>query len=167
MKSKLINKNAYEAVCKNCKYGRLSPEKDTVLCVKKGIVDPDGVCKKYSYDPLKRIPRKMPAVMTANPEDFDLNIGFEPPESKENKKESEEENPFREETEYNADFDSNETEEETDTECFDDYKEESEEINDTDDEEFIPAEKPTGDKDDSGKLWTTMQLIDIDDSDSL
>ena len=37
MKSKLLNKNAYEAICRNCRHGRLSPEGDTVLCVKKGI----------------------------------------------------------------------------------------------------------------------------------
>ncbi len=77
MKKKLLNKNAYEAICRNCKHGRLSPEGDTVLCMKKGIVDPDDTCRRYSYDPLKRVPRKMPAVREANPEDFDLNAGFE------------------------------------------------------------------------------------------
>lgn len=79
MKSKLLNKNAYEAVCRNCRHGRLSPEGDSVLCVKKGITDPDGNCRRYSYDPLKRIPRKPLTVSSANPEDFDLNIGFEAP----------------------------------------------------------------------------------------
>ena len=79
MKSKLLNKNAYEAVCRNCKHGRLSPEGDAVLCVKKGIVDPDWSCRRYSYDPLKRVPRKMPAVREANPEDFDLNAGVDIP----------------------------------------------------------------------------------------
>lgn len=74
MKSKLLNKNAYEAVCRNCKNGRLSPDGENVLCVKKGIVDPDGKCRRYSYDPLKRVPRRMPAVREVNPEDFDLNI---------------------------------------------------------------------------------------------
>lgn len=74
MKSKLLNKNAYEAVCKNCKYGRLSPDGENVLCVKKGVVEPDGKCRRYSYDPLKRVPRKAPVLMTADPSDFDLNI---------------------------------------------------------------------------------------------
>ena len=70
MKSKLFNKNAYEAVCRNCKNGRLSPEGESVLCVKKGIVDPDGKCRRYSYDPLKRVPRRMPTVREVDPEDF-------------------------------------------------------------------------------------------------
>ena len=74
MKSKLLNKNAYEAVCRNCKHGRLSPDGETVLCVKKGLVEPDGKCRRYSYDPLKRVPRKAPVLMTADPSDFDLNI---------------------------------------------------------------------------------------------
>lgn len=84
MKSKLLNKDAYEAICRNCKHGRLSPEGDTVLCVKKGIVDPDGSCRRYSYDPLKRVPRKMPAVREANPEDFDLSIDIDLPEKPKN-----------------------------------------------------------------------------------
>ncbi len=70
MKSKLFNKNAYEAVCRNCKNGRLNPEGESVLCVKKGIVDPDGKCRRYSYDPLKRVPRRKLVVSEANPEDF-------------------------------------------------------------------------------------------------
>ncbi len=78
MKSKLLNKNAYEAVCRNCKHGRLSPDGETVLCVKKGVVEPDGKCRRYSYDPLKRVPRKAPVLMTADPDDFDLNLGTEP-----------------------------------------------------------------------------------------
>ena len=72
MKSKLINKDAYEKTCRNCKNGRLSPEGDSVLCVKKGIVDADGKCRRYSYDPLKRVPRKKPVPASANPEDFVL-----------------------------------------------------------------------------------------------
>ena len=72
MKSKLLNKDAYEAICRNCKHGRLSPEGDTVLCVKKGIVDPDGSCRRYSYDPLKRIPKKPLLVERANPSDFEI-----------------------------------------------------------------------------------------------
>lgn len=77
MKSKLLNKNAYEAVCRNCKNGRLSPDGETVLCVKKGVVGPDGKCRRYSYDPLKRVPRKAPVLMTADPDEFDLNVDFE------------------------------------------------------------------------------------------
>ena len=72
MKSKLFNKNAYEAVCRNCKNGRLSPEGESVLCVKKGIVDPDGKCRRYSYDPLKRVPITNDIKSDFKKEDFEI-----------------------------------------------------------------------------------------------
>ena len=72
MKKKLINKDAYEPACKLCRYGRLNPEGDTVLCVKKGLVDPDGKCRRYDYDPLKRRPNKPLTVASADPADFEL-----------------------------------------------------------------------------------------------
>ena len=36
--------------CEYCAYGRLSPDKETVLCEKKGVVERDGHCRKYKYD---------------------------------------------------------------------------------------------------------------------
>ncbi len=50
--SEFTNKN--EKVCRLCEHGRLSTDKSAVVCMKKGIVDPDGKCRKYVYDPLKR-----------------------------------------------------------------------------------------------------------------
>ena len=38
--SKFTNKN--EKVCRLCEHGRLSTDKSAVVCMKKGIVDPDG-----------------------------------------------------------------------------------------------------------------------------
>jgi hypothetical protein len=72
MKSKLLNKNAYEAICRNCRHGRLSPDEESVLCVKKGIVEPDSKCMKYSYDPLKRRPMKKLLIEKADPSEFEL-----------------------------------------------------------------------------------------------
>lgn len=72
MKGKLVNKKQYDAVCRHCKNGRLAPDKESVLCIKKGIVDPDGKCRRYVYDPLKRIPKKPLKVETANPSEFEL-----------------------------------------------------------------------------------------------
>ena len=72
MKSKLLNKDAYEAICRNCKHGRLSPDESSVLCIKKGIVETDGKFRKYSYDPLKRRPQKPLIIERANPSEFEL-----------------------------------------------------------------------------------------------
>ena len=74
MKKRLLEKKKYPAVCETCLHGRLSPDEESVLCVKKGIVEPDGKCRRYSYDPLKRRPKKPLLVERADPSDFDLNI---------------------------------------------------------------------------------------------
>lgn len=72
MKRKLLEKKKYPAVCENCLHGRLSPDEQSVLCIKKGIVEPDGSCRRYSYDPLKRKPKKPLLIEQANPADFEL-----------------------------------------------------------------------------------------------
>lgn len=72
MKRKLLEKKKYPSVCETCLHGRLSPDGRNVLCVKKGIVETDGKCRKYSYDPLKRIPKKPLLVEQANPKDFEI-----------------------------------------------------------------------------------------------
>ena len=46
-----------EPRCAYCKRGARLDE-DQVMCVKKGIVSPAGSCRKFKYDPLKRVPPK-------------------------------------------------------------------------------------------------------------
>lgn len=46
-----------EPRCAYCKRGAPLDE-DQVMCVKKGIVSPAGSCRKFKYDPLKRVPPK-------------------------------------------------------------------------------------------------------------
>ena len=58
--------------CEYCKYGRLTADKGTVLCAKKGPVAPDYHCRKYKYDILKREPRKANPIEPINPDDFKL-----------------------------------------------------------------------------------------------
>lgn len=150
MKSKLLNKNAYEAICRNCRHGRLSPEGDKVLCVKKGIVDPDGSCRRYSYDPLKRVPRKMPAVREANPEDFDLSIGIDLPEKPRN------------EIPAAVEETSDEAEEET-PEVAEELTEIIKDVSDETEEAESPADE--ADKADEGVdgHWSKTSIFDIGD----
>jgi len=56
----LFRKNI-EKSCNYCVYGTALDE-DTILCMKKGIVSRDGKCRKFSYDPCKRIPVKAKAL---------------------------------------------------------------------------------------------------------
>ena len=72
MKNKLLEKKKYLAACEHCKHGRLSPDEQSVLCVKNGIVELDDKCRRYSYDPLKRRPKKPLLINRADPSDFEL-----------------------------------------------------------------------------------------------
>lgn len=58
--------------CEYCLYGRRSPDGETILCEKKGIVPLDSVCKKYKYDILKRQPKRKPKMPEFSAEDFEL-----------------------------------------------------------------------------------------------
>lgn len=70
--SRILGKN-HKPACGYCRHGRLSPDKDSVLCVKKGIMQPDSSCFSFKYDPLKRRPGRKPVINTDfSPEDFKL-----------------------------------------------------------------------------------------------
>lgn len=59
--------------CTYCQYGtKLNDEQ--VLCIKKGVVSLDGKCRKFTYDPCKRIPAKPKALdfEKYNDEDYSL-----------------------------------------------------------------------------------------------
>ena len=43
--------------CEYCSIGKARTNK-TILCVKYGITLPKNHCKKFKYDPLKRVPKK-------------------------------------------------------------------------------------------------------------
>lgn len=47
--------------CGYCTYGTKIDE-NMLLCVKRGVVSPEGSCRKFSYDPCKRIPVKPKAL---------------------------------------------------------------------------------------------------------
>ncbi len=48
-----------EPHCAYCKHG-VTLDDDQVMCIKKGIVSPAGACRRFRYDPLKRVPPKAP-----------------------------------------------------------------------------------------------------------
>ena len=56
----MLFRKKIERSCSYCKFGtRLEDEE--ILCAKKGIVPMYGKCRKFQYDPLKRIPKKAKA----------------------------------------------------------------------------------------------------------
>ncbi len=72
MKQKIIDNKKYSKQCSNCFFGRTPKDKDSVLCEKKGIVEPDSKCRHYKYDPLKRVPDKIVLRAEYNEDDFKL-----------------------------------------------------------------------------------------------
>lgn len=47
-----------EKFCAFCEHGTLVPGTDDVVCIKKGVVKADFVCRRFRYDPLKRNPKE-------------------------------------------------------------------------------------------------------------
>ena len=56
MKNEEFIQSEYPRCCKVCEKGKLSFDHSSVLCPKMGIMDPEDCCKKFVYDPLKRVP---------------------------------------------------------------------------------------------------------------
>jgi len=71
MKIKLFGKKA-EPACMYCKFGKRNGEAERVFCQKKGIVNAYNSCKKFEYDPLKRIPKKAVFSVDLSQEDFEI-----------------------------------------------------------------------------------------------
>lgn len=62
-----------EPDCRWCRYGYVTVEEDVCLCDKCGVISRPTGCRKFVYDPLKRIPqpKKVPeSVFSA--EDFSI-----------------------------------------------------------------------------------------------
>ncbi|MBQ3541884.1 MAG: hypothetical protein IJA45_02000 [Oscillospiraceae bacterium] len=69
----MLFKKRIEKSCSYCAYcTKLNEEQ--ALCIKRGVVDLYGKCRKFVYDPCKRIPAKTKAVdfQKYDKEDFSL-----------------------------------------------------------------------------------------------
>lgn len=71
---KLFNKNDVTPLCSYCAHGKISPNMETVLCTKMGVVEINFSCKKFKYDPLKRQPRRPKAIDKFEQSDFSLSL---------------------------------------------------------------------------------------------
>lgn len=56
-------------VCEFCEHASLINDEAHVLCTLHGIVKREYHCKKYTYDPLKRVPRTLPPLPKLSEED--------------------------------------------------------------------------------------------------
>lgn len=62
-----------EPRCAYCQRGTLLGS-DKILCIKKGILSPEHSCRKFRYDPLKRVPPRpaSPDFTRLKDDDFSL-----------------------------------------------------------------------------------------------
>ncbi len=71
MRKKLYG-NTVQPSCEHCVYGRKSFDGNAVLCEQKGVMPLYHHCRRYRYDPLKRVPYRQPALATYTEEDFQI-----------------------------------------------------------------------------------------------
>lgn len=69
----MLFRKKIERSCAYCIYGALL-EDNQVLCSKKGIRSSDQKCRKFKYDPCKRIPRKAKALDFSQYDDQDFSL---------------------------------------------------------------------------------------------
>lgn len=72
LKQKMLNKDSHSASCACCIHGNIPKDKSMILCKYKGVTNADESCKKFKYDPLKRVPKKMQIATDFDAEDFKL-----------------------------------------------------------------------------------------------
>lgn len=59
--------------CSYCAYGTII-DNAHVLCMKRGVVDSSKACRKFSYDPCKRIPPRPKALDFGKYKDEDFSL---------------------------------------------------------------------------------------------
>jgi len=52
------NDERIEKYCKFCEHADVLSDPDKMLCRRHGIVDASYLCRKFRYDPLKRVPAR-------------------------------------------------------------------------------------------------------------
>ena len=69
----MLFRKKIEPCCSYCLHGSYVDD-ETIMCVKKGVVKSWGHCRRFEYDPLKRIPEAplKPASDTLSEDDFKL-----------------------------------------------------------------------------------------------
>ena len=71
----MFKKNYYGAniapACAYCLHGSTAADPKMILCKHKGVVSPYYCCRKFSYDPLMRVPRRQ-VLPELDPRDFAL-----------------------------------------------------------------------------------------------
>lgn len=69
----MLFRKKIEKSCTYCRFGTVL-EEGFVLCTKRGVVSADRKCRKFCYDPTKRIPSKPKALDFKKYDDEDFSL---------------------------------------------------------------------------------------------
>ncbi len=58
--------------CAYCLHSIPTGDAETLLCKHKGVASPEGSCKKFVYDPLKRVPQRPATLPEFSADEFKL-----------------------------------------------------------------------------------------------
>ncbi|MDD6800086.1 MAG: hypothetical protein PUE85_06700 [Firmicutes bacterium] len=61
-KNKKNKENNVPRLCCFCENASIINDESNVLCSRKGIVNREYCCRRFQYDPLKRVPKAPPAM---------------------------------------------------------------------------------------------------------
>ncbi|MEG1687389.1 MAG: hypothetical protein RR022_05885 [Angelakisella sp.] len=64
--------NYIEPACGYCRLGTPTNDGGKILCPNAGVLPPHYSCKKFRYDPLRRIPSRQPELSKFEKADFEL-----------------------------------------------------------------------------------------------
>ena len=68
----MLFRSKIEPSCSYCRHGRPGQD-DEVLCIHHGVMQPWDKCRRFDYDPLRRVPESEPAALTdVDPASFEL-----------------------------------------------------------------------------------------------
>lgn len=69
----MLFRKTIEKSCSYCVYAAKVNE-ETILCAKKGILTTAEPCRKFQYDPLKRVPQRMQPKDFSEYDDVDFSL---------------------------------------------------------------------------------------------
>lgn len=69
----MLFRKKIERSCSYCQFGT-QIEEDLILCSKKGVRSIDSKCRRFRYDPCKRIPHKAKALDFSKYEEQDFSL---------------------------------------------------------------------------------------------
>lgn len=69
---KYYDRKKHDPRCEYCIYAKIPNDRSVALCKFNGVMPLESHCRRYDYDPLKRIPKKLRIDTDYTADDFKL-----------------------------------------------------------------------------------------------